>query len=97
MEGCPLDDRLKKRGLSLEQIREALEQDPNLARQMGIPPSALMRPAHTGSPLGHRRDLLHSVEQQLMALGGDHVVKRRLVVVNSEDQLRYYMNTGGLL
>ncbi|VDM77707.1 unnamed protein product [Strongylus vulgaris] len=35
-----------------------------------------------------------SVESQLMALGGDHTVKRRLVVVNSEDQLRYYVRTG---
>ncbi|PAV81451.1 hypothetical protein WR25_22273 [Diploscapter pachys] len=35
-------------------------------------------------------------EQQLLALGGEHFVKRRLVVVNSEDQLRYYVRTGDL-
>ncbi|CAJ0584340.1 unnamed protein product, partial [Mesorhabditis spiculigera] len=39
-------------------------------------------------------DHYQKAEQQLLALAGDHVVKRRLVVVNSEDQLRYYVRTG---
>lgn len=33
-------------------------------------------------------------QQQLIELGGDHVVKKQLVVVNSEDELRYYLRTG---
>ncbi|CAJ0600857.1 unnamed protein product [Cylicocyclus nassatus] len=81
VEGCPRDKR-SARSLSLEEIRRALEADPKLASQIGLSPHALAsRPGH-------------SVESQLMALGGDHTVKRRLVVVNSEDQLRYYVRTG---
>ncbi|PIO64346.1 hypothetical protein TELCIR_14030 [Teladorsagia circumcincta] len=84
VEGCPSEKRFA-RGLSLEEIRRALEADPKLASQIGIPPHMLAnRPAH-------------SVEHQLLALGGEHTVKRRLVVVNSEDQLRYYVRTGDLM
>ncbi|KAL6740534.1 hypothetical protein Aduo_013881 [Ancylostoma duodenale] len=81
VDGCPRDKR-SARSLSLEEIRRALEADPKLASQIGISPHVLAnRPGH-------------SVESQLLALGGDHTVKRRLVVVNSEDQLRYYVRTG---
>ncbi|KAK6750007.1 hypothetical protein RB195_002168 [Necator americanus] len=81
VDGCPRDKRAA-RSLSLEEIRRALEADPKLASQIGISPHVLAnRPGH-------------SVESQLLALGGDHTVKRRLVVVNSEDQLRYYVRTG---
>ncbi|VDM56969.1 unnamed protein product, partial [Angiostrongylus costaricensis] len=83
VDGCPISNRLA-RSLSLEEIRRALEADPKLASQIGIPPHILAnRPGH-------------SIEQQLLALGGDHTVKRRLVVVNSEDQLRYYVRTGDI-
>ncbi|EYB93902.1 hypothetical protein Y032_0177g575 [Ancylostoma ceylanicum] len=83
VDGCPRDKRAA-RSLSLEEIRRALEADPKLASQIGISPHVLAnRPGHSVS-----------VESQLLALGGDHTVKRRLVVVNSEDQLRYYVRTG---
>lgn len=38
--------------------------------------------------------LFAETQQQLIQLGGDHIVKKRLVVVNSEDDLRYYIRTG---
>ncbi|CAJ0928735.1 unnamed protein product, partial [Mesorhabditis belari] len=83
VDGC--DSRFSsmrsRRGLSLDEIRRALEADPNLQRQIGLP-----------SMLG--KNSAAATEQQLLALAGDHVVKRRLVVVNSEDQLRYYVRTG---
>lgn len=34
------------------------------------------------------------MQQQLIELSGDHIVKKQLVVVNSEDELRYYVRTG---
>ncbi|WKY04799.1 hypothetical protein Q1695_005648 [Nippostrongylus brasiliensis] len=83
VEGCSTGKRVA-RGLSLEEIRRALEADPKLASQIGLPPHAFTsRPGN-------------NVEQQLRALAGDHTVKRRLVVVNSEDQLRYYVRTGDI-
>ncbi|VDL73577.1 unnamed protein product [Nippostrongylus brasiliensis] len=85
VEGCSTGKRVA-RGLSLEEIRRALEADPKLASQIGLPPHAFTsRPGN---------NVL--VEQQLRALAGDHTVKRRLVVVNSEDQLRYYVRTGDI-
>ena len=35
-----------------------------------------------------------ALQQQLIYLGGDTIVRRRLIVVNSEDELRYYVKTG---
>ncbi|CAJ0564580.1 unnamed protein product, partial [Mesorhabditis spiculigera] len=84
VEGCDVGPFAKgraKRGLTLDDIRRALEADPNLQRQIGL-----------SSMLGRTPAI--NTEQQLLALAGDHVVKRRLVVVNSEDQLRYYVRTG---
>ncbi len=37
-----------------------------------------------------------ALQQQLFSLGGDHIVKKRLVVVNSEEQLQYYVRTGNV-
>ncbi|CAJ0559532.1 unnamed protein product, partial [Mesorhabditis spiculigera] len=84
VDGCdvgPFSKGRAKRGLTLDDIRRALEADPNLQRQIGL-----------SSMLGRTPAI--NTEQQLLALAGDHVVKRRLVVVNSEDQLRYYVRTG---
>ncbi|ETN75861.1 hypothetical protein NECAME_03634, partial [Necator americanus] len=107
VDGCPRDKRAA-RSLSLEEIRRALEADPKLASQIGISPHVLAnRPGHSDlmcSVHWNSKNMLISVsssnfrmisvESQLLALGGDHTVKRRLVVVNSEDQLRYYVRTG---
>uniref|UniRef100_A0A1I7WLX8 ZP domain-containing protein n=1 Tax=Heterorhabditis bacteriophora TaxID=37862 RepID=A0A1I7WLX8_HETBA len=92
VEGCPTNEFGRTvRSLSLEDIRRALEDDPKLASQIGIPPSVLSKkPGPSGLVL------ILSIEQQLLALAGDYTVKRRLVVVNSEDQLRYYVRTGDI-
>lgn len=92
VEGCDSSYMHRyRRELSLEDIRKALEANPALASQFGISPSAFARnPSSTGS--------FNSVveEEQRIALGGDHIVQRRLIVVNSEDQLRYYVRTGNI-
>jgi hypothetical protein len=37
-----------------------------------------------------------ALQQQLIAIGGDHVVRKRLVVVNTDEELHYYVKTGEL-
>ena len=37
-----------------------------------------------------------SVQSHLLELAGDHVVKKRLVVMNSENELQYYLRTGSI-
>ncbi|GMT25050.1 hypothetical protein PFISCL1PPCAC_16347 [Pristionchus fissidentatus] len=78
VDGC--SDR-GKRGLSLEEIRAALQADPSLGRQIALMSNSI--------------DAVDT-KNQLMALAGDHVVKKRLVVVNSPDELRYFVSTGTL-
>ncbi|VDK17572.1 unnamed protein product [Anisakis simplex] len=92
VDGCtPSDPLLKtfgfraKRQLTIEQIRAALAANPDLQRQIRLI-------NHVGSADDSNGEL----QQQLIALGGDHIVKKRLVVVNSEDQLRYYVRTGDI-
>ncbi|GMR48318.1 hypothetical protein PMAYCL1PPCAC_18513 [Pristionchus mayeri] len=70
-----------KRALSLEEIRAALQADPSLGRHIQLMSNSI-DPVDT--------------KDQLMALAGDHVVKKRLVVVNSPDELRYFVSTGTL-
>lgn len=70
-----------KRALSLEEIRAALQADPTLGRQIAL--------------MSNNLDAVDT-KNQLMALAGDHVVKKRLVVVNSPDELRYFVSTGNL-
>lgn len=92
VEGCDSSYMHRyRRELSLEDIRKALEANPELASQFGISPSAFAR-----NPSKSRNFTSVVEEQQRIALGGDHVVRRRLIVVNSEDQLRYYVRTGNI-
>jgi hypothetical protein len=37
-----------------------------------------------------------AVQQHLDALAGDHVVTKRLIVMNSENELQYYLRTGSI-
>ncbi|CAP26214.2 Protein CBR-LET-653 [Caenorhabditis briggsae] len=92
VEGCDSSYMHRyRRELSLEDIKKALEANPELASQFGISPSAFAR-----NPSKTRNFTSVVEEQQRIALGGDHVVRRRLIVVNSEDQLRYYVRTGNI-
>uniref|UniRef100_A0A0N4ZIU0 Apple domain-containing protein n=1 Tax=Parastrongyloides trichosuri TaxID=131310 RepID=A0A0N4ZIU0_PARTI len=95
VEGCPnslsqdmLTSMFKsraKRYLSLEQIRAALAANPYLQQQLNLANDTL--PAST--------ERMNAVlQQQLVAIGGDHVVRKRLIVVNSEEELKYYVRTG---
>ncbi|VDM50861.1 unnamed protein product [Toxocara canis] len=90
VEGCSTNDLLSrtfgfraKRHLTIEEIRAALAANPDLQRQIRLT-----------NHLGTSGRSNAETQQQLIALGGDHIVKKRLVVVNSEDQLRYYVRTG---
>ncbi|CAB3409139.1 unnamed protein product [Caenorhabditis bovis] len=95
VEGCDADHMHRyKRELSLEDIRRALEANPELASQIGISPNAFAQRKGESPENRHFNSVVQ--EQQRIALGGDHVVRRRLVVVNSEDQLRYYVRTGDI-
>ncbi|CEF59988.1 Zona pellucida domain and PAN-1 domain and Apple-like domain-containing protein [Strongyloides ratti] len=95
VEGCPnssshdiLSNMFKnraKRYLSLEEIRAALAANPYLQQQLNLANDTL--PIST--------DRMNAVlQQQLVAIGGDHVVRKRLIVVNSEEELKYYVKTG---
>uniref|UniRef100_A0A0N5A937 ZP domain-containing protein n=1 Tax=Syphacia muris TaxID=451379 RepID=A0A0N5A937_9BILA len=91
VEGCTNNDLLTRafglwrtrRHLTIEDIRAALAANPDLQRQIRL----------TNHISGQGRTSSET-QQQLITLGGDHIVKKRLVVVNSEDQLRYYVRTG---
>uniref|UniRef100_A0A8R1TTC1 ZP domain-containing protein n=1 Tax=Onchocerca volvulus TaxID=6282 RepID=A0A8R1TTC1_ONCVO len=92
VEGCGNTNLLSdtfglriKRQVTIEQIRSALAANPDLQRQIRL----LNR-------FGTQSQTTSEMQQQLIELGGDHVVKKQLVVVNSEDELRYYVRTGDL-
>ncbi|CAH60755.1 Protein let-653 [Caenorhabditis elegans] len=92
VEGCDSSYMHRyRRELSLEDIKKALEANPELASQFGISPSAFAR-----NPSKSKNFTSVVEEQQRIALGGDYLVRRRLIVVNSEDQLRYYVRTGNI-
>lgn len=95
VDGCPnssshdilssMFQNRAKRYLSLEEIRAALAANPYLQQQLNLANDTL--PMST--------DRMNAVlQQQLVAIGGDHVVRRRLIVVNSEEELKYYVKTG---
>ncbi|CAD5221579.1 unnamed protein product [Bursaphelenchus okinawaensis] len=88
VEGCPREDLLlrslglrKKRNLTLEQIRAALAANPSLQKQ-------LLSSQNSG--------MSNTLHQQLLAIGGDHIVRKKLIVLNSEEELEYYVKTGEL-
>ncbi|KAK0410184.1 hypothetical protein QR680_004997 [Steinernema hermaphroditum] len=85
-----LGSRAKRASLSLEQIKAALEANPRLQQQIGLRADSV-----TASP-GSRMNAVSvaALQQQLLAIGGDHKVTKRLVVLNSEEDLRYYVQTG---
>ncbi|MCP9265487.1 hypothetical protein DINM_020802 [Dirofilaria immitis] len=72
-----------KRHITIEQIRAALAANPDLQRQIRLM-----------NRFGTQSQTTSEIQQQLIRLGGDHIVKKQLVVVNSEDELRYYVRTG---
>ncbi|KAI1703329.1 PAN domain-containing protein [Ditylenchus destructor] len=92
VEGCPGDDIISrsfglraKRHLSLDQIRAALAANPYLQQQLTLG-------ATQANPANSRMN--NSLQHQLIALGGDHIVRKRLIVVNTEEELHYYVKTG---
>ncbi|KAI6236389.1 hypothetical protein M3Y95_00152400 [Aphelenchoides besseyi] len=91
VEGCAGDDLLSrtlglrsKRYVSLDQIRAAFSANPQLEKQLALGASA------PGSQLSN------SLQQQLINIGGEHVVRKRLVVVNTDEELHYFVKTGEL-
>jgi len=71
-----------------------LAANPYLQQQLGLgSPLALSPPATVNDP-GNSFRMNNSLQQQLITLGGDTIVRRRLIVVNSEEELRYYVKTG---
>ncbi|KAI6187212.1 hypothetical protein M3Y98_00218100 [Aphelenchoides besseyi] len=89
VEGCAGDDILSrtlglrsKRYVSLDQIRAAFSANPQLEKQLALGASA------PGSQL--------TLQQQLITMGGEHVVSKRLVVVNTDEELHYFVKTGEL-
>ncbi|CAG9540000.1 unnamed protein product, partial [Cercopithifilaria johnstoni] len=90
VEGCGESNLLSntfglrsKRHITIEEIRAALAANPDLQRQIRLM-----------NRFGTQGQTTSEMQQQLIELGGDHVVKKQLVVVNSEDELRYYVRTG---
>ncbi|KAI6192867.1 hypothetical protein M3Y99_01913200 [Aphelenchoides fujianensis] len=91
VEGCAGDDLLSrtlglrsKRYVSLDQIRAAFSANPALQQQLAL---------GTGAP---GNQLSNSLQQQLITIGGDHIVRKRLVVVNTDDELSFYVKTGNV-
>lgn len=82
--------RRMKRQLTIEQIRAAIAANPHLSSQIGNLPSSIL----TGGGGGGRSS--DTLQQHLARLGGDHIVKKRLIVVNSENELQYYVRTGNI-
>jgi len=90
VEGCIGDDLVSrslglraKRHLSVEQIRAALAANPYLQQQLSL--------SQSSNPSSRMNS---SLQTQLIGIGGDHIVRRRLIVVNTEDELRFYIKTG---
>jgi len=44
--------------------------------------------------VGYLVSSVSALQTQLISIGGDHIVRRRLIVVNTEDELRFYIKTG---
>uniref|UniRef100_A0AC35U7P9 ZP domain-containing protein n=1 Tax=Rhabditophanes sp. KR3021 TaxID=114890 RepID=A0AC35U7P9_9BILA len=96
VEGCPRTESpdsitnifktRAKRLLSIDQIRQAVAANPYLLEQLNLTNNTLSTPSSN-----HLNTVL---QQQLVAIAGDHVVRKRLVVVNSEEELKYYVKTG---
>uniref|UniRef100_A0AC34RIG4 ZP domain-containing protein n=1 Tax=Panagrolaimus sp. JU765 TaxID=591449 RepID=A0AC34RIG4_9BILA len=91
VDGCPKDDLLSrafglraKRDLSFDQIRAALVANPRLQQQL------------VTSPQHDPKRMTNTLSSQLLMLSGDHLVKKKLVVVNNEDELAYYVRTGAV-
>uniref|UniRef100_A0A7E4VEE0 Apple domain-containing protein n=1 Tax=Panagrellus redivivus TaxID=6233 RepID=A0A7E4VEE0_PANRE len=89
VDGCPRDDLISrtfglraKRQLSLEQIQAALAANPSLQHQLSLSSDS--------------SQMSSSLSQQLITLSGDHKVSRRLVVLDSEEELQYYLRTGAV-
>ncbi|CAD5228181.1 unnamed protein product [Bursaphelenchus xylophilus] len=90
VEGCPREDilsrslglRRRKRNLTLEQIRAALAANPLLQQQLALS--------------SQNTAMSNTLHQQLLAIGGDHIVRKKLIVLNSEEELEYYVKTGEL-
>uniref|UniRef100_A0A915E234 ZP domain-containing protein n=1 Tax=Ditylenchus dipsaci TaxID=166011 RepID=A0A915E234_9BILA len=92
VEGCPGDDIISrslglrsKRYLSLDQIRAALAANPYLQQQLSLGAQQATQ---------QNAKMNNSLQHQLITLGGDHIVRKRLIVVNSEEELHYYVKTG---
>ncbi|VDM07490.1 unnamed protein product [Wuchereria bancrofti] len=92
VEGCGNSNLLSntfglriKRHITIDDIRAALVANPDLQRQIRLM-----------NRFGTQSQTTSEIQQQLIELGGDHIVKKQLVVVNSEDELRYYVQTGDI-
>ena len=106
VDGCPRDDLISrsfglraKRELSLDQIRAALAADPSLHEKLSLLPSSpTTKMSRCRFERGSNKYLLPflALSQQLMTLSGDHKVSKRLVVLNSDDELQYYVRTGAV-
>uniref|UniRef100_A0A5S6PHJ3 Apple domain-containing protein n=1 Tax=Brugia malayi TaxID=6279 RepID=A0A5S6PHJ3_BRUMA len=90
VEGCGNSNLLSntfglriKRHITIDDIRAALVANPDLQRQIRLM-----------NRFGTQSQTTSEMQQQLIELSGDHIVKKQLVVVNSEDELRYYVRTG---
>lgn len=93
----------QKRQLTIDQLRQALAQNPDLQRQLHL---LGLAPAVGGSTPGTHlpprqpplvsRPAASQWQQHLASLAGEHIVKKRLIVVNSESDLQYYLRTGSV-
>uniref|UniRef100_A0A914PFI3 ZP domain-containing protein n=1 Tax=Panagrolaimus davidi TaxID=227884 RepID=A0A914PFI3_9BILA len=90
VDGCPRDDlisrsfglRAKRQSVSLEQMQKMFAANPSLYEK-------LLPSLNTGK-------MSQSLSQQLLTLSGDHKVSKRLVVLNSDEELQYYVRTGAV-
>uniref|UniRef100_A0AC34F3W6 Uncharacterized protein n=1 Tax=Panagrolaimus sp. ES5 TaxID=591445 RepID=A0AC34F3W6_9BILA len=90
VDGCPRDDlisrsfglRAKRQSVSLEQMQKIFAANPSLYEK-------LLPSLNTGK-------MSQSLSQQLLTLSGDHKVSKRLVVLNSDEELQYYIRTGAV-
>uniref|UniRef100_A0A914C3A0 Apple domain-containing protein n=1 Tax=Acrobeloides nanus TaxID=290746 RepID=A0A914C3A0_9BILA len=91
VEGCPgeqasgllspLFNLRSKRDESLAQLRARWAGTPYYQEPLTLPNQPPERMSST-------------LRQQLMLLGGDHIVRKRLIVVNSEEELQFFVRTG---
>uniref|UniRef100_A0A914X3B6 Uncharacterized protein n=1 Tax=Plectus sambesii TaxID=2011161 RepID=A0A914X3B6_9BILA len=83
--------RAKRQGLTIDQLRAALAQQLGQQQQQ----QAQNQFGNTQTTLASNRPPA-ALQQYLVSLGGDHIVKKRLIVVNSENELQYYIRTGNV-